>query len=90
MTDIHSTAAFHNNIASVLLVIHELSGADTIAALHGIGEAMALKVAKEGQFSLCAIGDIEASIVMSQTVAFISAAHGKVVESSKSMTMSVG
>ena len=32
-----------------------LSGADTIAALHGIGEAMALKLARKGQFSLCAI-----------------------------------
>ena len=32
VTDVHSTAAFHNDIASDLLVIHGLSGADTIAA----------------------------------------------------------
>ena len=61
VTDVPSTSAFHNDIASDLLVIHGLSGADTIAALHGIGEAMALKVARKGQFSLGAIVDIEAS-----------------------------
>ena len=48
VTDIHSTAAFHNDIASDFLVIDGLSGADTIAALHGISEAMALKVARKG------------------------------------------
>ena len=47
VTDVHTTAAFHNDIASDLFVIHGLSGADTIAALHGIGEAMALKVARK-------------------------------------------
>ena len=45
-----------------LLAIHGLSGADTNAALHGIVEAMALKVARKGQFSLGSIGDIEASM----------------------------
>ena len=47
---------------------------------------MALNVASKDQFSLGAIGYIEASIdsVMSQAVAFISAAYGKVVESCKS------
>ena len=78
VTDIHSTVAFHNDIASDLLVIYGLSGANTIAALHGIGETMTLKVARKGQFSLGAIGDIEASMdsVMSQSVAFISALCG--------------
>ena len=88
VTDIHSTAAFHNDIARDSLVIHGLSGADTIAELHGIGEAIALKLARKGQFSLGAIGDIEASMVsvMSQAApAFISVAYGKVVKSSKSM-----
>ena len=49
---------------------------------------MALNVASRDQFSLGAIGDIEASTdsVMSQAVAFIFAAYGKVVESCKSMT----
>ena len=55
VTDIRATAALHNDIAGNLLVISGLSGADTIAALHGIGEAMALKLARKGQFSLCAI-----------------------------------
>ena len=50
------------DISSDLLVIHGLSGADTIAALHGLGEAMALKVARKDQFSLAAIGDVEASM----------------------------
>ena len=80
---------FHCSIAqSIAGDFHELSGADSIAALHGIGEAMALNVASKDQFSLGAIGDIEASMdsVMSQAVAFISAAYGKVVESCKSMT----
>ena len=62
VTDIHSTATFHNDITSDLLVIHGLSGADTIAALHAIVEAMAIKVARRGQFSLGAIGEIEASM----------------------------
>ena len=61
VTDIDSTAALNNDIASDLLIIHGLSGADTIAALHKIVESMALKVARKGQFSLGAIGDIEAS-----------------------------
>ena len=49
---------------------------------------MALNVASKDQFSLGAIGYIEASMdsVMSQAVAFISAAYRKVVESCKSMT----
>ena len=54
VTDIRATAALHNDIAGDLLVIHGLSGADTIAALHGSGKATALKAGK-GQFSLCAI-----------------------------------
>ena len=90
VTDIHATAVFHNDIARDLFVIRGLSGADSIAALHGIGEAMTLTVARKGQFSLGAICDIKASMdscyVISQAVAFISAAYEKVVESSKSMT----
>ena len=88
VTDIRATAALHNDIAGNLLAIHGLSGADTIAALHGVGKVTALKVARKGQFSLGAIGHIEASMdsAMSQAVAFMSAAYGKVVESCKSMT----
>ena len=62
VTDIRATAALHNDIAGDLLVIHGLSGADTLAASHGIGEAMVLKVARKGQFSLGVIGDTEAGM----------------------------
>ena len=36
VTDLHSTAAFYNDMAGDLLIIYGLSGADTIVALHGI------------------------------------------------------
>ena len=60
----------NKGIAGDLLVIHGLSGA---TLLHGIGEAMALKIGRKGRFSLGAIGDVEASMdsVMSQAVAFM-------------------
>ena len=55
---------------------------------HCMGYAMALYFAKKGQFSLCAIDDIRASMELCQhAVTFISAAYGKVIaESCKSMT----
>ena len=39
MVDICATAEAHSDIADDLLAIHRLSGADTVASLHGIGKA---------------------------------------------------
>ncbi len=36
VVDIRATAAKHSDIASDLLAIHGLSGADTVASLHGV------------------------------------------------------
>ena len=36
--DIRATAVKHADIANNLLAIHGLSGADTVASLHGIGK----------------------------------------------------
>ena len=62
VTDKHYTTPLHNDIASDLLVNRGLSGADTIAALHGIGKAITSIVAREGQLYLGLIGDIEVSM----------------------------
>ena len=37
----------HRDIAADLLAIHGLSGADTLASLHGIGKGSVLKVSKD-------------------------------------------
>ena len=40
------------NIANDMLAIHGLSGADTVALLHGVGKATFIKVSKAGCYSL--------------------------------------
>ena len=62
MVDICATAEAHSDIADDLLVIHRLSGANTIASLHGIGKATVIKVSKTGRFSLSKVGDVTADI----------------------------
>ena len=86
--DIRATAARHNDIAKDLLAIHGLSGADTVASLHGIGKGTVLKVAKKGNFTLASIGDVNAcmEVVLSQATKFMCAVYGKVAEACASMT----
>ena len=47
VVDIRATAEAHRDIAADLLAIYGLSGADTIASLHGIGKGAVLKVYKD-------------------------------------------
>ena len=56
--DIGATATAHSGIADDLLAIHGISGADTVALLHGIGKATVIKIAKKGTFSLPKVGDV--------------------------------
>ncbi len=88
VVDIHGTAATHQDITDDLLAMHGLSGADTVAALHHIGKATALKVLKTGNYPLSQIGDDKADInsFIAQATHFVCAAYGKTVESCTSMT----
>jgi hypothetical protein len=48
--DIRATAQAHSDIASELLAIHGISGADTVASLYGLGKATILTIAKQQAF----------------------------------------
>ena len=52
VVDIWATAAKHHIIVNVLLAIHRISVADTVASLHRICKATVLKIAVEGDLSL--------------------------------------
>ncbi len=88
VVDIRATAEAHSDIADDLLAMHGLSGADTVASLHGIGKTTVAKISKKGGFSLSKVGDVNADMesVESQATKFICAAYGKVAESCTSMT----
>ena len=88
MIDIWAAAVRHVDIASDLLAIHGLSGADTVASLHGVDRGTALKVAKKGNCPFTSIGEVNASMdaVLTQATKFICATYGKVVEACMSMT----
>ena len=60
--DIRATAEKHSDIAHDLLVIHGLSGADTVASYHGIGKASVLNVAQTGKCPLSEIGETNSVI----------------------------
>ena len=83
-----ATVESRSDISDYLLAIHGLSGADAVAALHCIGKATVVKVAKKGCFPLFCIGDVHAEIksVEAQGTKFMCTAYGKVAESSNSMT----
>jgi hypothetical protein len=86
--DIKATTAAHSDIASDILAIHGLSGADTVSALYGIGKATVVRIAKQGKLRLSSIGNIKEDIetVKTQATAFICAAYGSSVKSCTSMT----
>ena len=88
VVDIRATAEAHSDIADDLLAIHGLSGADTVASLHGIGKATVIKVTKTGRFSLSEVGDVTADMksIEAQATNFICAAYGKITQSCTSMT----
>ena len=85
---IRVTAKAHSDIADDLLAIHGLSGADTVASLHGIGKATVIRISKTGRFSLCKVGDVKADMksVEAQATNFKCAAHCKITQSCTSMT----
>ncbi|KAK2175269.1 hypothetical protein NP493_740g01003 [Ridgeia piscesae] len=56
--DIGATATAHTGIADDFLAIHGISGADTVASLHGVGKATVIKIAKKGTFSLSKVSDV--------------------------------
>ena len=87
VSDIWATAVRQADIASDLLAIHGLSGAVTVASLHGVGKDTALKVAKKGNCPLTSIGDVNASMdtVLAQATKFICVTYGKVVEACMSV-----
>ena len=72
-TDIAATATAHSDIADNLLAIHGISGADIVAALHGVGKATVIKIAKKATFSLSKVGDVKAGMksVQAQATEFM-------------------
>ena len=88
VVDIRATAEAHSDIADDLLAIHGLSGADTVASLHGTGKATVIRISKTERFSLSKVGDIKADMksVEAQATNFICAAYGKITQTCTSMT----
>ena len=85
---IGTTATAHSDIADDLLAIHGISGADTVASLHGVGKATVIKIAKRGTLSLSKIGDVKGNMksLQAQATNLICAAYGKVAEPCTSIT----
>src|SRR6267154_1712264 len=52
VVDIRATVEAHSGIASDLLAIHGISGADTVATLHGLDKATVIKIANKRAFPL--------------------------------------
>ena len=77
VVDIGATAAAHSDIADDILAVHGITGADTVASLHGIGKVTAINVAKKGTCSLSYLGDAKASLekVHEQATNFICNAY---------------
>ena len=75
--DIRETARSHPSIATQMLVIHALSGCDTVAATHGIGKTTAVTSFKKGR-SLDKLGVVDAymNTVMVQATAFMVTCYG--------------
>ena len=69
--DIRTTATAHSGLADDLLTIHGISGADTVASLHGVGKATVIKIA------LSKVGDVKADMksVQAQATKFTCAAY---------------
>ncbi|MPC60869.1 hypothetical protein E2C01_054929 [Portunus trituberculatus] len=87
VVDIRATVEEQSDTADDLAT-HRLSGADTVASLHGIGKATVVKIAKNGGCPLSDIGNVQADMksVEAQATSFTCAAYGKAAESCKSMT----
>jgi len=77
MRDTGATAEAPSYIANDMLAIHGLSGADTVATLHGIGKVTFIKVSKTGRFSLSKLGVDKADMksVLARATNFICAAY---------------
>ena len=86
--DIKQTAAAHIDIASDLLALHGLSGADTVSAIHGIGKTTVINLAKKGELSLSNVGNfnVDMEVVIAQATKFICSAYGQTVAACDSMT----
>ena len=78
MRDTGATAEAPSYIANDMLAIHGLSGADTVALLHGIGKATFIIVSKAGCYSLSKLGVDKADMksVEAQATNFICDAYG--------------
>ena len=87
VVDIRATAEAYRDIAADLPAIHGLSGADTIAWLHGIGKGTDLKISKKGGVPLFNIGDVAEDIksVEAQATASNKVLHINNRKQSKSM-----
>ena len=77
--DIRLTSQKNADIAFDLLAIHGISGADTVAPLHGIGKGTAIKTARKKGKRLSHIGDEDAALdtVLREATEFIVACYGK-------------
>jgi len=75
-----------------MLAIHGLSGADTVATLHGTGKATFIKVSKTGCFSLSKHGVDKADMksVEARATNFICAAYGNKIVYFYDRTQGIG
>ena len=75
--DIPSTVKTHSNNISQVLVIHAISGCDTVADMYGAGLITTISVAKKG-LSLDTIGKVSGDIkqIEKETTSFIVASYG--------------
>lgn len=89
VVDLRATAQKNKDITKAIVVMHALTGTDTVAATYNVGKKMALKSLRAfDQKSLSIIGDPQADLseVCSSGTAFLIACYGKTYADCKSMT----
>ena len=78
MVDISKTVVKHSEIVEGILLVHALSGCDTVDSYFGIGKATVLKTLRSG-YSLDLLGATwhPMEYVIQQATSFISACYGQ-------------
>ena len=78
VTDINESVGKNRAIMGDLLAAHGLTGCDTVAAYHGIGKGVALKVLRSETLSLSKFGDMTLSVeeALEQSISFMLSCYG--------------
>lgn len=89
IVDLRATAQKNKDMAKAILVMHALTGTDTVAATYNMGKKVALKALQTFDPEILSIvGDPQANLdeVCSSATAFLIACFGKTYSDCKSMT----